>query len=1116
MRRDRELMRRSALLRRLHGRSCRACCCGGCDCTRATRSLDASHSELRPSSAARHSPVSGRTSPKRLRLDSPTPRDSRLILSAPSNDLVVSVSSNRTHNLGVSSYTDTDMFIASSTSESDYRDATDMSTSTFQCSEGMSIRTSTPVVGAHNITCYNERDENSFPDSSDTCSLSMCTAKEANTRADQNITKRTPSRDSIGTGKGIRTISAEKDACNVMPYNRPLTVETPSYDILEIVVSETLNTMTNPVANVDISEKNRIVKSPQEKTKRIYDTRSTNIDDYVSNILVESLNSLTDQLESMNASIGVNGKLNIIEKEIKVKLQNTGVNTVVHLSPTSNNQIIFGHEELCCSDERRDSYIDFRNNSISPGIRDEFQSPGNNNNQTSADSLPPSVSPEHHKSESFSNVIQSENVNKAVLQQIQKLFRDDIQKMETDKPYLKDNIPSISHIEISDVDVYIDSKVGSFSTTENGAEKETLKGLDTSELISSVGTGNYYEKSIDNAIVPRFSAFPHTDSMEVNTSSSDDAEVIGSECTSLVDSLDDPNSPRSIMLRKSAKRNELVRSSIDILDLLPENVHRTECLSLKDKGESFFVRLKDDNCECDCEKKDIVVADHMPETIKQRLLRRHRKRELRMESARRSKVKELRRELQRQRQSELRKSKKEIEKECIAIINALIDEVITKITQDEYKCMRIKQKSIMMVSAKSEESLFRKNWKKDIELNNNNRISKNNTTRSCSEGMNNKYQKAEKYQIRGKLSLQTYSPLTSDDNNTKRIYQKSEIHDGKKCIEILEILEYVNGSGSSPETGNSDDNQNTKYKKSRIPVPVLEKVGSQNSIRSGTSRTQLFHNRNDKMSACSPSSSQITFSDQSLRAGSPAFNVSPTQTPCRASVSSCESRARSNSLRFKRVFDIIPEERSSFSVDSPNNEQTQSRRASVPSLGNRLSADSETGFKKSCVAAEIAEQKQYLKVNSSSDKNTKETRSAGTSPMPKSDAYHNVLTQTSGLAITSPLQRSAATSPIRNLSMSTQTPLPRRKSISNQHHQSQQHHQKNKTQQMGTPPREQPRPEPPPPRPAQPQHHQQPRLMRHRVAPEPAPRQRPVEGTAARICAFPLIAHRTASTIPVE
>lgn len=802
-----------------------------------------------------------------------------------------------------------------------------------------------------------------------------------------------------------RTVSAENEQNNMVPFNKPLTIETP-YDILEVVVSETVDIRSAPaVKNVSPEKPSQNVNRNQSVNPYINHKKPPNIDldEYVSNILVESLNSLTDQLESMNATIGNERKMSIVEKEIKVKLQNTGVNTIVHLSPTSNNQIIFGNEELYESDNRRDDCNNPRD-ICSSNIRESAISIETNNNFTSAESLRIDDTinlNDQSKSESKSFInIPSETVNKAVLQQIQKLFQEELQSMEPEINSPDGAMPSISHIEISNVDVFIDNNGGHFANS-NEIEVQTQRNSEY-EVLGGVGAGNYFEENDDNAIVPRFSAFPHTESMEVNTSSSEDAEILGSDCTSLVDSLDDPNSPRSVLLRRSYsnnKRNELVRSAIDVLDLLPENADKNGSTSPKEKGESFFIRIKDD--DCDCEKENINVADHMPETIKQRLFRRHRKREMRMECARRSKVKQLKRDLENdniQKQKEAYKSKREIEKECMAIINALIDDVIAKIAQDEYKCMRISQRTNKLAAAKSDENLLRKNWKKDSENNNNRparKLAKNTNSHSYSDNLDKEHRKEERL-IRGKISVQTHqnSNSSTDESPPKRIYQKSEIRDGNKCIEILEILEYVHSSQNS-DTTNSDENHNmsSKNKKSRIPVPVNEKVqrtskgNSQRSRKSNGSRITppiLSQERNGKPSHLLANMLLDALEDEDISHDVPVR---------RASVP-CESRTRSNSLRFKNVFDIIPEERSSVSIDSTDDSYT--RRASAPSLSEGLhSTDQE-------------ERRIRPPEYRTKEIRVPDVRNTGTSPMV--DPYRS---QVSVGAMTSPIRKSAGTSPIR-------------------------------------------------------------------------------------------------------
>ncbi|XP_045538018.1 serine-rich adhesin for platelets-like [Papilio machaon] len=974
-RRNRGVVRSSALLRRLRGRV--TCTCA-CRCTPACRSLDASRSELRPTFSAS---ASGRTSPKRLlRVDSSTTLSPLGVSSAAERDAAIS------------SLTDTYVGIGSA-SETSSKNVSETGL------RGSGIMgDATPTVGTDG--CGELHDGSSFANSSDTFTVTTCTTRDAARMTPSSATARTDD----GQQRG-----------NDHPRESAVTTRPRSYDILEIVVSESLDTNYTSGSNVSFSDsaQKRQEKRSPEKYNSYKDLSGDDIDEYVSGILVESLNSLTDQLESMNASFGANGKLNIIEKEIKIKLQNTGVNTIVHLSPTSNNQIIFGHEELCSSDERRESCDG--QGAPSPAPRDQ-PAGANRPARPARPALP------HHS-------------NSAVLQQIQRLFQDDFQVLERDALYSNESMSSISHIEISKANVYVENESASYCTTAEAIEKPASSV--TSEVISGVGASNYYENIADNALVARFSAFPHSESMEVNTSSSEDPDMHGSECASLVDSLDDPNSPRSIAFSKSAsRRSELVRSSIDVLDLLPENACRTESAASKDKGEAFFVTIKDDHCECDRESKDIVVADHMPETIKQRLYRRHRNRELRLERARRCKAQQLRRELAHQRHGHLRSANKEVEREGISLVKSLIDDAILKIIQDELKCMRIKQKSVLMVSAKSDESLCAKNRKKDVDLSSHcKKLSKNSSSQSCSEGIDKKYRK-EKFQIRGKLSLQAYPSSPRDDSKSKRIYQKSEIHDGKRCIEILEILEYVSSSASSPDTSNSDENHSAKIKKSRIPVPVSDRVSSQqintsksSAASSDATSINIPYNM-ESMSVHSPSAAR----DVIVRADAHADGAAASARR-RSATPHCEPRSRSNSLRFKRVFDMIPEEKSIASVESVSEDHMHCRRASLPTLSDNPSHVEQESFKKkegvlkiNCTTTGI------VGVNSISDSTTgKETRSAGTSPMPNKVVHRSVLTQTHAVGSSTSPNRSAGTSPIRNMSMSTQTLSPRRKSTPNQY-----------------------------------------------------------------------------------
>lgn len=565
--------------------------------------------------------------------------------------------------------------------------------------------------------------------------------------------------------------------CTAREPSRPLSLDTtPPYDVLEIIVSETLHAPP--------SAPRTAAPTPAPAVVARGDTRHLDIDEYVSNILVESLNSLTDQLEC----IGRDRHMSVVEKEIKVKLQNAGVNTVVHLSPTSNHQIIFGNEELYHDEARREPRDE---NALS--IREEPPSAESNENRPSAEH-PTAASPSPYPCDPFD--IHHDDVDRSVLQQIQKLFQDELRSLAPDESATADR-PEVSHVDISDVDAFIE-----------GAEAALVE-RDLRQAYGGVGAGNYYPDAGERPVVPRFSAMPHTDSMEVHASSSDD--LGGSDCTSLVDSLDDPNSPRYPSSRRprSGRRTELARSAVAVLDLLPERAAPTP----RDKPESFFIDIADD--ERGRAEENVTVAERMPEVIKQRLHRRHRKREQRMESARRSRARPQRRE-----RAAERARRAALERDCAALVGALVDDVIAKVTLDEYRSARVQRRPAVPADGATS---VKRTWRRrptPTDRREPFKASKNCATPPDSGNG------VEPHRVHAKLSLR---PPRPEERVAKRLYQKSEIREGDRCIEILEIVECGATSHSSTDTIHSDENQNicTKNKKSRIPVPVTERAPRQ-------------------------------------------------------------------------------------------------------------------------------------------------------------------------------------------------------------------------------------------------------------------------------------------------
>lgn len=142
-------------------------------------------------------------------------------------------------------------------------------------------------------------------------------------------------------------------------------------------------------------------------------------------------------------------------------------------------------------------------------------------------------------------------------------------------------------------------------------------------MISNVGAGSSYSsKPTENhqLAVPRYSALPRSVSMEVNTSSADSTDK-ESDSASLVDSLDDPNSPRQSSLTPRIKHDDKpVRG--DLSALLPDNSNIPKELIPKmkpQKGSAFYVPIVQDEESTENIK---TVAEHLPERVKNRISKR--------------------------------------------------------------------------------------------------------------------------------------------------------------------------------------------------------------------------------------------------------------------------------------------------------------------------------------------------------------------------------------------------------------------------------------------------------------------------------------------------------------
>lgn len=201
------------------------------------------------------------------------------------------------------------------------------------------------------------------------------------------------------------------------------------------------------------------------------------------------------------------------------------------------------------------------------------------------------------------------------------------------------------------------------------------------------------------------------------------------------------------------------------------------------------------------------------------------------------------------------------------------------------------------------------------------------------------------------LTLYQSDLMTPDTEcGPRRMYQKTEIRDGTKRIEILEIVECIDSSGSSNDGPIQDDQiqiyeSGNKFRQSKIPVPVF-RSGSKNSGKDCSrvrSSGKIFvtnlnktdgegNTKVDQMIAnlliealCHPEHQSIEFvkstSDifRTLTPNSSTGTNKPSINGFKISEGTSGSsnrRLTSGAIKYQQMFDVIPEEKSSVSVDS--------------------------------------------------------------------------------------------------------------------------------------------------------------------------------------------------------
>lgn len=673
-----------------------------------------------------------------------------------------------------------------------------------------------------------------------------------------------------------------------------------------------------------------------------------------------------------------------------------------------------------------------------------------------------------HENNINTSFIEHEKPSKAVLQKLNKMFENSSQSLHAsmDSNYnicIDDSANNyfcgsvyrdVSHLEMStDVDVFVDNSLNKmmnsidieYSASELRSDAQNLSPENQNPLSEIVGNSSDIKKFYDNTkskkkspenscdmnttsnvisnimpclyqkpqqvpiVVPRFSAVPYSESMEVNTSSEEEASSCESDCLSMVDSLDDPNSPRLMehdhrMKRKTSKHDDKpVRG--DIMLLLPENSNKA-CRLPKDKSETFFVPIKEDSIEC--EKDNIVVAEHMPEKIKDKLFKRQQKRELRKEHFKRKKNRQMKRDLENQKLAGIQRLRDEHEKECFEILSQIIDEVVEKVGKGESNKITSNSRSPVKKLALDNMPKLKTNDKKPPQKTDKKLVKDDKCGKDFESFVIDKQgniqlthfkklkekrgSKKDSWDIKAeRLNYQKNSSLKKDSNaayvqnnfeyqqpsynpnlsGPRRLYQKTEFEEGNKHVEILEIVECID---SSPEP-QSDDNRNylrgsRKIKKSKIPVPVAEKSPSkvsknENSLKSSVSRSPVnviippcnillaaknyqnnIYNANSEMDQIIANILIDALNEDDNQSRKNQTPLSSPKKPAHPTVKKLASTADITGRRasipqqnhekiaiipkYKQKFDAIPEERSSLSIESLNEDMNKSRRPSLP------------------------------------------------------------------------------------------------------------------------------------------------------------------------------------------
>lgn len=364
------------------------------------------------------------------------------------------------------------------------------------------------------------------------------------------------------------------------------------------------------------------------------------------------------------------------------------------------------------------------------------------------------------------NVISNVQLSKATLDVIYSHVMRDVQN----------NVPSVINVSAPLQDSINVQHVPSFYLKRKGDIVNCKQNQILKYMISNVSAGSAYSKpaEVPQVVVPRYSALPRTASMEVNASSADSTDR-ESDTVSLVDSLEDPSSPRLDSNHHTRYDDKPVRGDISLL--LPNESTKKKV----SKTSAFFIPI-----ESTSKPLSKPVAEHLPDKLREKLARRQAKREQKMQEAR---------------------TKLSPTQGCVSSaesgdqVHVVVDHTAEYIS-GETRAGKQKKNSLPKIQTIRKVKIDSKEERPK--------------RRSEATGPRGKSQWSSKYKQKSPEKL---SPLYTSKNeyfcnqSPGKIYHKTEMTNSNKRIEILEIMECID---VTPE---KLSNQHSKGR-SRIPVFV--------------------------------------------------------------------------------------------------------------------------------------------------------------------------------------------------------------------------------------------------------------------------------------------------------